>query len=64
MFSLWHSHQHATSSSSVYSNLYIPYIIKDKYSDYIDKYFTINENVFTIIYVLICIFTINSNKRY
>jgi hypothetical protein len=49
MFSLWHSHQHATSSSSVYSNLYIPYIIKDKYSDYIDKYFTINENDFIFV---------------
>ena len=49
MFSLWCPHQHGTSSSSIYSDLIMPFIIKDKYSDSIDHYFNIDENDFIFI---------------
>jgi len=49
MFSLWYPHQHGTSSSSIYSDLIMPFIIKDKYSDSIDHYFNIDENDFIFI---------------
>lgn len=57
---IWYSHDKATSCSSVYGGLYIPYIIKDKFSDTIDDYFILNENDF--IFKINNVYFNNNNK--
>lgn len=50
MVSAWHAHVHSESGQMLYGGLYMPYIIKDKYSDMIDKYFYINKNDIPIVF--------------
>ena len=44
MFSAWHPHPMFNSSPLLYGNLIMPYIVKDKFSDLLEPYFTLNQN--------------------